>query len=458
MRSKYKIPIILIATLLGLSLVIGTSYGLYKVRNEAKPYTVFNDECLEIVTFDNYVDIPQMPILNTANGKTTHPYTIAITNTCSDIRNIELRFNVLASSNIKKSEVMIYLNGDMKIEPTILSSFINSASNKKDGNLLSKILGNLEIPANSTKRINIRTWLDDTRVTNQNQSLQAMLEISKTKTDIKPIFKDTILAQNQVSTDPLDFSISEAEYSLLATTEDENGTSYYFRGNTANNYVSFAGYLWQIVRINGDGSIRLIYADNNTNLSTFSSNNSSVDYVGLTYLQDNVNTNNTITEYLNAWYQDHLKDYDKYIAESTFCNDTTFTNSYGPIYFGAYNRLYNNNPNPTLICPKNDSEYGGSYSTKIGLISADEVILAGGHKNQTNTHFYLYTGYDYYTLSPSRFSNNLAYMLTVNSYGRLSETPVSNNIYIRPVISLESTVSVSGDGSITNPYRPNSID
>lgn len=39
---------------------------------------------------------------------------------------------------------------------------------------------------------------------------------------------------------------------------DDNGTSYYYRGTSYSNYVSFAGFTWRIVRINGDGSIRLI--------------------------------------------------------------------------------------------------------------------------------------------------------------------------------------------------------
>ena len=41
---------------------------------------------------------------------------------------------------------------------------------------------------------------------------------------------------------------------------DEYGTSYYYRGSVNNNYVLFGGHYWRIIRINGDGSIRLLYA------------------------------------------------------------------------------------------------------------------------------------------------------------------------------------------------------
>ena len=46
----------------------------------------------------------------------------------------------------------------------------------------------------------------------------------------------------------------------LYQTEDDYGISYFYRGNVKNNYVSYAGFMWRIVRQNGDGSIRLIYA------------------------------------------------------------------------------------------------------------------------------------------------------------------------------------------------------
>lgn len=55
----------------------------------------------------------------------------------------------------------------------------------------------------------------------------------------------------------------------LYATEDNYGTSYYYRGAVDNNYVSYAGYIWKILRINGDGSIRLIYNGTSTNATGF---------------------------------------------------------------------------------------------------------------------------------------------------------------------------------------------
>ena len=61
------------------------------------------------------------------------------------------------------------------------------------------------------------------------------------------------------------------DFSQVATTdeglymaEDDEGESYYYRGAVKNNYVSFAGFIWRIIRRNGDGSVRMIYSGKST--------------------------------------------------------------------------------------------------------------------------------------------------------------------------------------------------
>ena len=52
----------------------------------------------------------------------------------------------------------------------------------------------------------------------------------------------------------------DASKSGLYKAEDDDGASFYYRGVVNNNWVEFGGFSWRIVRINGDGSIRLIYS------------------------------------------------------------------------------------------------------------------------------------------------------------------------------------------------------
>ena len=53
---------------------------------------------------------------------------------------------------------------------------------------------------------------------------------------------------------------NDTEEDGLYMAEDDEGESYYYRGAVKNNYVSFAGFIWRIIRRNGDGSVRLIYS------------------------------------------------------------------------------------------------------------------------------------------------------------------------------------------------------
>ena len=53
---------------------------------------------------------------------------------------------------------------------------------------------------------------------------------------------------------------NDTETDGLYMAEDDEGESYYYRGAVRNNYVSFAGFIWRIIRRNGDGSVRMIYS------------------------------------------------------------------------------------------------------------------------------------------------------------------------------------------------------
>ena len=55
---------------------------------------------------------------------------------------------------------------------------------------------------------------------------------------------------------------------LLASTDDDYGTTYYFRGAVKNNYVQFANKCWRIVRITGDGSVKLVLHNDNISSSS----------------------------------------------------------------------------------------------------------------------------------------------------------------------------------------------
>ena len=70
---------------------------------------------------------------------------------------------------------------------------------------------------------------------------------------------NTALGDIEVNNYKPDFSKIATTDEGLFKTEDNDGVSYYWRGATTTNYLKFGGFCWRIVRINGDGSIRMIY-------------------------------------------------------------------------------------------------------------------------------------------------------------------------------------------------------
>ena len=304
------------------------------------------------------------------------------------------------------------------------------------------------------------------------------------------LLRNKILEDNEEQSDvSIDFSqISSATngeglYYTNANTENSQRT-YYFRGAVENNYVQFAGFYWRIIRINEDGSVRLIYQGETPNAtsgdtiigrkSAFNSsynNNAHIGYMNggrgnSTYAETHANINDsTIKERLDTWYEENLLSYASYLADSGFCGDRSIANGRGGVgtlitYYGAYNRLYSNKT-PQFSCPQSNDLYTTSSSNKgnkaldcpIGLITADEVAYAGGIGGSLNKNYYLYTGDYYWTMSPSCFNGSRAIGWSVYPGGYLVGVSVDNSFGIRPVINLVSGIEItSGDGTISNPY------
>ena len=241
----------------------------------------------------------------------------------------------------------------------------------------------------------------------------------------------------------------------IFSAQDDDGTSFYLRGEIDNNYVSFANKLWKVIRINGDGTIRLISKDYVGSHKLYSN-------VGYTYDNSKIctasspcngteGTSGNIKSFLDGWYNSNLSNYDSLITTSLYCNDTTYTESGDTYYFGANARLKDGIP--SLECPDTSENYGGVYRLKIGLISADEANMAGARLNgwQGGSILnYLYFGTVLWTISPATSGTNF-YEYHVNS------SRVSSNIngygYIYPVINLVSDAKVaSGNGTESTPY------
>ena len=331
-----------------------------------------------------------------------------------------------------------------------------------------------------------------------------------------PTFSETILANNEVKT-PITTpasAISTADEALLASAEDDNGTSYYFRGAVTNNYVEFANKCWRIVRVGGDGSVKLILHNDNsagaanpcdsannsanaafarysgeTYKSTFNDDYEDNAYVGFMYgtpgsskyETTHANTNkSTILTNLEAWYNnnDNFKKYEKVIADTVWCNDkkNVTDTSYNPgayggtptglgygtnkTYYGATQRLVSSGNSaggtgPSLKCNGELSK----INSKVGLITANELAYAGYAYAQNNTTTYLQenaTDAYWWSLSPYAFNGSSAGVWSVyGSIGSFGLDFVFNASGVRPSISLKPSTNVTGNGTSEKPYIVN---
>mgnify|MGYP004500692567 CR=1 FL=1 len=313
---------------------------------------------------------------------------------------------------------------------------------------------------------------------------------------------------------------------MYAAEDDYTATtgmkSYYFRGAVNNNWVQFGkegdkDIYWRIIRINGDGSIRMIYSGTTdpknessvtgsngvymTGLGTqinattyaFNSSYNKAEYVGYQYIEEqqhgygkcdgtnnasctvNGNTvyNSTIKQKIDKWYAGTtLKDNSLVSQDQIFCNDRSasstqtaaWTSTGANYYYGAYGRLTQTIKCPVLTCPTasdkftvNTSNGNGSLTYPVGLITADEVAMAGGKGVTGNSTYYLHTNQNYWSGSPGYFdSSGFAYEFIVHYSGFIGNYYVGYDRGARPVVSLSSKAKLSGNGTYSKPYTVSS--
>ena len=311
--------------------------------------------------------------------------------------------------------------------------------------------------------------------------------------------------------------------------QDDLGTSYYFRGAVDNNWVKYGKYIkdmyncnngtisntdtrnsctkiassgddiyWRIIRINGDGSIRMIYSgvtpptestkvikttDTSLGNSPFNQKYNSAEYVGYMYeigKQHGTSQSSDIKTYLDNWYANYtdLNKTGTKITDQIYCNDrtasttdvaysttnyTTLTswNSTGTkYYYGANGRVWNNPVSPDYKCPVASDKFttttakgNGKLTYPVGLITADEITFAGLPAGESNNSFYLYTGAYYWAGSPGVFDVDFSYVFELRPVGGLFYSRVYNRSdAARGVVSLSSESKLLGSGTYNDVY------
>ena len=349
-------------------------------------------------------------------------------------------------------------------------------------------------------------WIDGTMsnpntMYNQNFELRLNANATDEKSASKQALEKLGLTSNGMKSVVTDVATTDEG---IYQTQDDYGTTYYFRGAVENNYVRFADYYWRIVRINGDGSIRLIYDgtsahangessyDRQIGTSVFNSNSDDNAYIGYmygqagasTYAETHANLNDsTVKTVVDNWYKTNIVDkgYSNKVADVIYCNDRQIASdsasyqdgSYGILGYGTnatiyapVNRLYTtswsgkNTQEIKMTCSQKNDAFtvvdtnrgDGALSYPVGLLTSEEALAGGGMAGTSNDSYYLYTGQMYWTMSSSGFSGISAGMVRIYSDGNITTDYVNITYGVRPVISLKPSVELTGSGTMDDPW------
>ena len=230
--------------------------------------------------------------------------------------------------------------------------------------------------------------------------------------------------------------------------ETNSGTTYFYRGAVTNNYVKFAGKMWRIVRINENGTIRLLLdemADVNKKFNPSWNN-----YTYMYY--SNSDVDNGVKRTVDTWYDNNIKGYENYIADTEFCEQfkVAYSSSYataGSVTVPLYSSYTSN-----FKC-STDGNGKGILTSKVGLLTYDEAVHAGNYPGKDSSSYITNSNYDYWLMSPAgAFNGNAALAWSVSPAGYINYFSVDSGRVVRPVISLKANVFATGTGIKSDPY------
>ena len=379
-ENRRKIYISLLVTVICL---IGLTYALFTIflkqteNNSLATRTCFSTSLTEETS---KITLDKAYPLTHEKGLETTPFTFKLTNNCDKPVKVYITIDSTyrtSTSSSYLSDSYIRENINLKGETTAPSVILTEQTLKEiDNGNQGYVIKETWLEANEEKEYDLRLWMDESVTVEQglNKTWKGSVVVSAVAETKLPTWDNpedgTLLAaikrDNTVKspTTTPGSAVSSSTEALLASTQDDYGTSYYFRGAVTNNFVEYANMCWRIVRVTGDGSIKLVLYNyngltsiNNTPSSStpcnvtgndyalaryegdaynseFNSSYNDNAYVGFmygtagasSYADAHANTNaSTILTNLNKWYTNVLSKQtgfsDNQLADTIWCND-----------------------------------------------------------------------------------------------------------------------------------------
>lgn len=270
---------------------------------------------------------------------------------------------------------------------------------------------------------------------------------------------------------------------LYTTTNTNGGTSYYYRGNVTNNYVTFAGKTWRIIRINEDGTSVRLMLNSSIGSSQFHSDYS--NRYGMYY------SNSAAKNIVNNWYNNNLSSYQStYLVNSNFCQKAKVSKYYSSDALGFYSSFFHavgdgytlpSCYSPTAYggwclhtssgtyytithnCSGNDPSGYSTYSSYVGLPTYEDVVFSGTiAESDCGSASWMTTisgKPEMWTMSPcgvgphdmENVRHAFVWRFKAES-GKLSHKLTNVSLDLVPVINIKGSVIVTGSGTSGNPY------
>lgn len=523
--------------------------GSKKQVVQAGDITLILDEGDDLSTILASHNIP----MKDEDGKQTEEFTFSIVNkNTNDVAyTLYIVDDTLTDGAVRvaDSNIKYYLIKDeIERSPALLSTLETDTTGRiLDEELIAGKTGD----TNTVIQYSLRFWLDydaGNEVMGQEFSIKLVVV-----TEQVPLFKDMIIDAKPVTAQMFNYSASghNGDGTLMVdsthgiyTMDDDDGPSAFYRGNV-DNWVQFGEYAvdhyvyryvkgtatyefanldscaafvteygnegdtctednrilkypvgtpmyWRIVRINGDGTIRMVYSGTSTDAFGFDTGigasmyNTAYDnpmFSGYTYNRTTTEMSSLVKTEIDNWYNSNLAntDFDSYVVEGKFCSNTSnyseFPELFEGVYaFDSYRRTAamwaGEDSNPSLKCPETKETFGGSYNLKAGMMTVDEMVMAGAVYGFGfyNTDFYLYNGVGFWSMSPAVFMGTATtYGTSGNGQGTVSYLWSSGTLFgiedpdavinpmglVRPVINLRKDVlfQEGTNGSIVAPYK-----
>ena len=482
MKNKKKQIIITLVAIISLIVItVGVTYAFF---NYAKEGTTDNMVKTGTITFlytevsgvgkgisltDAYPVADSIGKVQVGEGKV---FDFKVTSNIS--MNSSIGYQVTArkktGSTLANSAVKVYLTEVNGTEQELLLSKYSELdqTDKVDSSKFDeRILYEATVPANTKnyeKNFRLRMWVsDDTDFSDGSMNDKTFTLTVNVYADGKVVnapatktLSQLILDSNQVITKAPTLTTSsnntsDASGLYKSTATNTGDPTYYFRGNVENNYVSFAGFTWRIVRVNEDGTIRIIMQDGINNNATYTFNSKYSNYTYMYY------SNSEVKPVLESWYQTNIRSKEvlskNVVSGNYYCEQAKVKYSTSAATGNATMTVYTYYT-PNFKC-STDGNGKGIINSSVGLITYDEMVYSGGYRFAANENYYLFNGIGYMSMSPAAtYDSGRNAGIWFNSKDFISDNGVQYASYaLRPVINLKSDTQISdGNGTKDSPF------